>query len=399
MRVLIADALPGEVRVELANLGLSVDFRPSLTADDLPSEIPDAHILVVRSTKVSDAAITAANRLQLIIRAGAGTNTIDCAAAARNGVFVANCPGKNSLAVAELTLGMILALDRRIPDNVADVRARVWNKKKYSKARGLYGRTLGVVGLGRIGSAVVERARAFGLNCLAWDKVLQGTATQGVDATLCTSLMELCSRVDILTLHVPLTPETQHLIGADELASMRQGALLLNMSRGGVVDDRALAEAVRSGRIRAASDVYEQEPRATDTVFDTPFADLEGFYGTHHIGASTEQAQSAVAEEVVNILRGWLATGQVMNCVNVSAHTPAVGQLVVRHLDRIGVLARVLDVLKEARINVQEMQNTVFEGALAASAKITVQHAPTDDVIAAVTACQDVLGVEYLRSR
>lgn len=398
MKILIADALPGEIRVELANLGFEVDFRPKLTADTLPAEIGGAHVLVVRSTKVTAEAIGAGDRLQLIIRAGAGTNTIDCEFAARSGVYVANTPGKNSLAVAELTLGLILALDRRIPDNVADFKQGIWAKKVYSKGcRGLHGRTLGVVGLGRIGAAVAQRALGFGMKCLAWDRMLRsGVYPKLPGVEVCNDLLELSSLADVICVHLPLTPETRHIVGAEELAAMRHGAFLVNMSRGGVVDDEALAAAITEGRIRAACDVYENEPGAGDSSVSGPLVGLEGFYGTHHIGASTEQAQRAVADEVLSILRGWLRTGEVTNCVNLSSGTPTAGQLIVRHLDRVGVLAGVLDVLKRADVNVQEMTNTIFSGAIAASAKLSLESAPSPAVVAQLEQAEHVLGVEYI---
>ena len=397
MKVLIADKLPDDVRAELGELGFEVDFQPTLKAEELPSVIVDAHALIVRSTKVTAATIDAASHLQLIVRAGAGTNTIDCKHAACRGVYVANTPGKNALAVAELTLGLVLSLDRRIPENVMELRAGAWKKKVFSEARGLFGRTIGIVGFGRIGQAVGERAAAFGMRVLAWDKALTGKWSGPFPAAVCETLEELLAQADVVTLHLPLTPETRHLIGKAELRSMPEGAYLVNCSRGGVVDDAALLDAVESGHIRAASDVYENEPAGGVAAFDLPLKDAGGiFYGTHHIGASTEQAQGAVAAAVAEVLAHWKMTGEVLNCVNLSSHTPAEGRLVVRHLDKVGVLASVLDVLKDANINVQEMQNIVFEGARAACARITVESTPNADTFASLTACEDVLGVEYL---
>ncbi len=396
MRILIADQLPADVRGQLAGLGFEVDFQPSLGAEELPEAIGDAQVLVVRSTRVTAEAITASPRLQLIIRAGAGTNTIDCQQAADRGVFVANCPGKNAIAVAELTMGLILSLDRRIPDGVADLRAGRWRKKVYSKSRGLYGRTLGVIGVGRIGAEVLTRAGAFGLKCIAWSRSLHAAGAEKLGVERCESVMEVCRRADIVTVHVARTPETQHLIGAEEIAAMPDGAYLLNMARGGVVDDAAVKAAVDAGRIRAAADVFEQEPGASMADFESPLGGVADFYGSHHIGASTEQAQSAIASEVLGIIEYWLKAGRVRNTVNLSSQPPASGQLLVRHLDRVGVLATVLDVLKRANINVQDMHNTIFKGAVAACARITVEQVPEQDTLAALAACSpEVLGVEY----
>lgn len=400
MKIVIADAFPAEARTQLGLLGLNVVFEPKLSADTLPDAVGDASILVVRSTKVTAQTIEAAPRLQVIIRAGAGTNTIDCAAAAHRGVFVANCPGKNAIAVAELTMGLIIASDRRIPSNVQDLREGTWNKKRYAKARGLYGRTLGVIGVGRIGREVVGRARAFGMRCIVRDRTLTEADVTELGVELYDTVEDVCSRADIITLHVPLNDETRHMIGPREIASMRQGALVINMARGGVVDDEALAEAVAAGRIRAAADVYEREPKGGQAVFESALGQLDDFYGTHHIGASTEQAQAAIAAEVLDIVGAWLKTGTVKNHVNLSPAPPAQGLLLVRHLDRVGVLATVLDVLKRADINVQDMSNTIFDGAVAACAKIAVEEAPSPSVLADLASCSpDVLGIEWIPNR
>jgi D-3-phosphoglycerate dehydrogenase len=201
----------------------------------------------------------------------------------------------------------------------------------------------------------------------------------------------------VVTVHVAKTAETTHLIGRAEIDAMRPGALLIHMARGGVVDEAVLVEAVAAGRIRAASDVYESEPKSGQSDFEHPLAGLDGFYGTHHIGASTQQAQQAVADEVVRVVGEWMSTGSVDNCVNLTKKSAATGQLLVRHLDRVGVLATVLDVLKQDHINVQEMENRIFDGAVAASAKITVEQAPSAATLDQLRTCSpDVLGVEWL---
>jgi len=397
MRVLIADKLPNEVRVALSRLGYEVDFQPDLTANDLPTVLPDYHVLVVRSTKVTADALTAAERLQLVVRAGAGVNTIDTKCAAERGIFVANCPGKNAVAVAELTFGLIIALDRRIPDNVMELRQGNWRKGQFSKAKGLMGRALGIIGLGPVGREVVQRAHAFGLDVVAWSRSLDDALAEELEVERCATIKELCSRADIITVHVALTPETRHLIGAEEIAAMRAGALVINTSRGGVVDDEALSRAVEQGRIRAAADVFENEPATKSAEYKPELAGHPGFYGTHHIGASTQQAQEAVANEVVRILEEFALHGEVANTVNVARSTEAAGQLIVRHLDRVGVLACVLDVLRENDINVQELQNTVFEGGEAASAKITLSQQPGEPVLERIRKTSEhVLSLEWL---
>lgn len=397
IRVLLADKLPPETMAALADLGLEVVSEPGLGADDLPGAVPGAHVLVVRSTVVTADTIEAGDRLQLVIRAGAGTNTIDCAAAARKAIHVANCAGKNAVAVAELTWGLILSLDRFIPDNVASLREGRWEKGRYGKGRGLLGRTLGIVGFGRIGQEVAHRGKAFGMHCITADPFLTPERAQELGVGYAPSVLDLCARSDVITVHVPMSPDTHHLIDDEAFSAMGEGTLFIHMARGGIVDDQALRRAVDSGHIRAACDVYESEPKGSSAAYDGPFRDVDGFYGTHHIGASTEQAQLATGEEVVRIVGHWLRTGDVPNCVNRTEQTSTAGQLLIRHLDQVGVLARILGVIRGADISVKEMQNTIFDGTGAAVAAITLDRPPTDEVVTEIRETGDeVLGVEWV---
>ncbi len=283
-------------------------------ADALGKQNP--RVLVVRSTRVQRDALEAGKELGLVIRAGSGFNTIDTAFAASKEIAVANCPGKNAEAVAELAVGLMLAMDRRIPDNVIALRKGVWDKKGFGKARGIKGRTLGIVGLGRIGSLVAVRGLAFEMKILYAD-VVRNERMEKEHGVRFVALVELLREADYVTLHVPLTGDTEHIINTESIATMKPTAGLINTSRGDVVDEAALVEALRSGKIAcAALDVYENEPGAGDSRFEGPLAELENLYGTHHIGASTEQAQLAVAEETVRIVEKFQKTGEVLNRVN-----------------------------------------------------------------------------------
>jgi D-3-phosphoglycerate dehydrogenase len=381
MNVLIADKFPEQYVDELKKLGCAVTLNPDLGRDDLVEAAKDAHVVIVRSTEVRKPAIDAARNLMLIVRAGAGYDTIDADHAAERGIYVANCPGKNSIAVAELAIGLILAIDRRIPDCVAELRAGKWNKKEYSKADGLCGKTIGIVGLGGIGREVLKRAVGLGLKPLAWSRSLTPELAAELGVRYCHTLEELAQASDIVTVHLARTAETQHVIGKRFFAAMKPKAIFIHTARGGVVDEAALLDAVKTKGIRAGLDVYEKEPKPATADFADPLLAEPAVYGTHHIGASTTQAQNAIAAETVRIVRTFIQTGSVPNCVNLAEKSPAQWQLVVRHYDKVGVLANVLSTLKEQQINVEEMENIIFAGAKAACAKIKLDSKPGDAVL------------------
>jgi D-3-phosphoglycerate dehydrogenase len=377
MKVLIADKFEQSGRDGLEAAGCDYSYQPDVKDDTLVEAIrayaPDA--LVVRSTKVSEAMLDA-GALKLVVRAGAGYNTIDVAAASRRGIYVSNCPGKNSIAVAELAFALILALDRRIADNVSALRQGQWNKKEFSKARGLYGRTLGLVGTGQIGQEVIRRAQSFGMPVVAWSRSLTDERAAELGIERASSPADVARAADIVSVHVALKPDTRGLIDADFFSAMREGAYFINTARGEVVDQTALLDAMRTRGIRAGLDVFAAEPASATGEFTDEIAREANLYGTHHIGASTDQAQEAIAAETVRIIRTFKETGKVPNVVNLAARTPATHLLVVRHRDRPGVLAQVLDAIRAAHINVQEMENIVFEGAEAAVARINLEAAP-----------------------
>jgi D-3-phosphoglycerate dehydrogenase len=380
MRVLVADKFEKSGLDGLAAAGCAVDFQPTLADQTLVDAIAETRpdVLVVRSTKVPAAALQA-GPLKLVVRAGAGYNTIDVAAASRLGIYVSNCPGKNSIAVAELAMGLICALDRRIPDQVAALREGRWDKGTFSKgAPGLYGRTLGLLGLGQIGSALAARAEGFGMNVIAWSRSLTPEKAEELGVGYAATPLDIARRADVVSVHVALKPETRGLVGAEFLAAMQPGAMLINTSRGEVVDEAALALAVRDKGIRVGLDVYDGEPAGSNGEFAPAIVSLPGVYGTHHVGASTDQAQEAIATEAVRIVREFMATGKVPNVVNLATKTDATHVLIVRHIDRPGTLAAALDAIRAAGVNVQEMENVVFEGSEAAVAHINLS-APLDD--------------------
>ncbi|HEY5401813.1 MAG TPA: 3-phosphoglycerate dehydrogenase family protein [Pyrinomonadaceae bacterium] len=378
MRVLIADKFEQSGRDGLQAIGCDVSYQPDLKDESLVAAIgaesPD--VLVVRGTKVTEPMLDA-GPIKLVVRAGAGYNTIDVAAASKRGIYVSNCPGKNSIAVAELAFALILALDRRIVENVVMLRQGQWNKKEFSKARGLFGRTLGLIGLGKIGQEMIPRARAFGMPVVAWSRSLTPERAAALGVEYKATPKEVAAAADIVSVHTALNSDTREAINGEIFSAMRPGSYFINTARGEVVDQNALVEAMKNRGIRAGLDVFAIEPSSAVAEFKDPIGKEEHLYGTHHVGASTDQAQEAIADETVRIVREFKDTGKVPNVINLARQTPATHRLVVRHVDRPGVLAAVLDAIKAEHINVQEMENIVFEGAAAAVARINLDNAPS----------------------
>ena len=401
MRILIADKFEQSGRDGLERLGCEVSYQPDAKEESLVAAISSAapDVLVVRGTKVTEPMLDA-GPIKLVVRAGAGYNTIDVAAASKRGIYVSNCPGKNGIAVAELAFALILALDRRIADNVITLRQGQWNKKEFSKARGLFGRTLGLIGVGQIGKEMIPRARAFGMPVVAWSRSLSDERAAALGVEYKATPLEVAQAADIVSVHLALKPETRGIIDARFFNAMHEGSYFINTARGDVVDQQALAEAIRSRGIRAGLDVFAVEPTTGTGEFQDPIVKELNLYGTHHIGASTDQAQEAIAAETVRIVREFKEMGKVPNVVNLARQTPATHRLVVRHLDRPGVLAGVLDAIKAEQINVQEMENIVFEGAAAAVARINLDNAPSPGMLKQLRAQNsDILELNLIELR
>jgi D-3-phosphoglycerate dehydrogenase/(S)-sulfolactate dehydrogenase len=312
-RVLVSDDLSPEAVRILADAGLEVDVKVGLPAAELEAIVGGYDALAVRSaTKVTARLLDRATRLKVIGRAGVGVDNVDLDAATRRGIVVMNTPGGSAVTVAELALAMILSLYRHVPSATASVKAGRWEKKRF-QGREIAGKTLGVVGIGNIGSVLVDRARAMKMKIVAYDPFITPEAAAKMGATL-VELDTLWREADVVSLHVPLTEQTRHLVRAETLARMKKGAILVNCARGGIVDEHALAEALASGHLGgAALDVFEKEP----PLADHPLFALDNLVCTPHIGASTEEAQSAVAAAIAEQLVAYLRDGVVQNAVNV----------------------------------------------------------------------------------
>ncbi|HLE43152.1 MAG TPA: phosphoglycerate dehydrogenase [Methylomirabilota bacterium] len=332
-KVLVTDSLQ-EAGVEaLRAEGLEVDVIPTLPAAELARRIGPYAGLVVRSaSKVTAEVIEAGTALEVVGRAGVGLDNVDVEAATRRGIVCMNTPGGNTIAAAEHTLALLLATARQLPQAHAHLKGGKWERDRFLGAE-VHGKTLGVIGLGRIGCEVARRAQGFAMTVIAYDPYLGEEVAQRLGVEL-VDLDTLYRRADFITVHVPLSKDTRGLIGAAELARMKDGVRLVNCARGGIVDEAALAAAVRSGRVAgAALDVFEKEP-----PWGSPVLDLEPVVVTPHLGASTEEAQTSVAVAIARQVADLLVRGIVRNAVN----APSVDPEVLKDLAPYLVLAQKL---------------------------------------------------------
>jgi D-3-phosphoglycerate dehydrogenase / 2-oxoglutarate reductase len=390
-KVLIADKFPEEYIRQMKDSDLEVIYSPKLGENDLPEAAKDVEILVVRSTVVNADTINKSSQLNLIIRAGAGVNNINITAANQKGIYVANCPGMNSIAVAELAMGLIISLDRRIPDNVADFRNGIWNKGEYSKAEGLFGKNLALVGFGNIGKEVAKRAIAFGINVYAKD-IIKIENERVKEFSELDKVLPIC---DIISIHLPSTPQTKGLFNKQVFSYFKPGALLINTSRADIIDEDALLDAIKEKNIKVAFDVFKGEPEGKTGEVKSKLQSSPNIYITHHIGASTEQSQNAVAAETVRIIQKYINSGVIEHWVNKSKITAAKYQLVVKHYDKPGVLASILDIIRKKGINIEEIENVIFDGGLAACCTMKLKSEVTSEMLSEMRATHDILNIAH----
>ena len=343
MKVLVSDSVAAEAIERLkAVQGIEVDYAPELKGEELKKHLADAEGLIVRSaTKVTAELIAAAPKLRCIVRAGVGVDTVDVPAASRRGIIVMNTPGGNTLSTAEHTMALLLALSRNVYPACASLKGGKWDRKSFMGTQ-LAGKTIGVIGLGRIGIEVARRCTAFGMGVLGFDPYMTPDRAKQLQVPLAPSLDEVWARADYVTVHVPMGDETRGMIGAAQLAKMKDGVRIINCARGGIVDEAALAEAIRSGKVAgAALDVFESEPPKGRELIDLPQV-----LCTPHLGASTEEAQVSVAVEAAEIISDALLRGRIRNAVNV----PAIDAQEAEALAPYAALARCLGRLEIQRL-------------------------------------------------
>jgi D-3-phosphoglycerate dehydrogenase / 2-oxoglutarate reductase len=315
LKILVADSISAK-GVDLLRGGgeLQVDVKTGLKENDLLAIVADYSAIVVRSqTKITAKVIDAAKKLKAVGRAGVGVDNVDVDAATRRGVIVMNTPAGNTISTAEHAFSLLVSIARNIPQAHGSVKAGQWDRQSYEGVE-LHGKTIGIVGMGRIGTEITRRAIAFGMRPVAYDPYLSPSRARSLQVELFEDLDDVLSRADFLTLHIPLTTETLHLINSDRLAKMKRGARIVNCARGGLIDENALFEALKSGQIAAAAlDVYETEPPPPDF----PLRTLPNIVFTPHLGASTAEAQESVGVEIAQAIRSVLLDGVIRNAVNV----------------------------------------------------------------------------------
>lgn len=393
MKILVACELPAAALEQVRSLARDVAYQPHMTPQELRDSLVDVGVLVIGHLPVSSETLARATALQMIVRAGCGRGNVAVEEASAAGVFVTHCPDKHAEAVAELTFGLMLALDRRIVDNVLSLREGRWARNELADARGLAGRTLGILGYGPVGRLVARRARAFDMRVLAWAARLTAECPPEPEVEFCNWPRELARQSDIVTVQA-IEDEGELLVDAAFLQNMADGAYVVHVGHPGAIDEAALAKAVQERHLRLALDVFSSEPAADTGRFRCGLCDLPGVIGTPHIGALTEQARQATADEAVRVVRLFMVSGEVVNCLNLCDHSPATWQLVLRVRDQVGVMAAVLDAIRADGINAQEIVSRVFTGAKAAWCAIALDERPSTEALDSIRALPDVLHLD-----
>src|SRR5213592_3733843 len=348
-KVLIADAISQRGVDELArDGGLDVSVQTKLSPAKLIEIIPEFAALIVRSeTKVTGEILNAAKELRVVGRAGVGVDNVDVETATRRGVLVLNAPGGNTVSTAEHAFSLLLCVARKIPQADASLRGKKWRRKDFEGVE-LYNKTLGIIGMGRIGSELSRRAIAFGMRVLAFDPYLSASRARSLQVELVEELDELLAAADFISLHTPLTPETHHILNAERLGKTKRGIRVINCARGGLIDEQALVDAISNGHVAgAALDVFETEPLPADS----PLRKISKLVLTPHLGASTAEAQESVGIEIAQSIRAALLEGTIRNAVNMPTLDAKTLALIGPHLRFGEKLGRFLSQLAPRRVD------------------------------------------------
>lgn len=396
MKILIACEMPDFALNDLQSLGSEVLYEPTLTSETLPSKVRDVGILIVESTRVTAEVLQRGQALQMIVRRGAGVSNIAVTEASVQGVCVSHCPSQHAVAVAELTLGMTLCLDRGICDRATSLRdAR--KRQQATVGRGLHGRTLGVLNYGVVGAEVAKLARAFGMEVLAWSPTISPTPGRDEPANEVEFTdwpRELARRCDVVTVYSAPDASDDVLVDSEFLANMREHGYLVHIGNPGVIDEHALASAIERKSLRVAIDAYSSASGREAPRFRSKLLDNPGVIGTHALGERTTQALHATAAEAVRIVREFLVAGVLLHCVNVVERSPATWQLVLRLRDAVGVMAAVMEAIRADGVNAEEITSRVFTGAQAAWCTIALDERPSAEALETIRSLNGVMHLD-----
>jgi len=369
----VADTFSSKEIEEMKKMGHEVIYEPKVLGADFEKLMREVNpvVLIVRSKKTTKEVIDAGPKLEMVIRAGTGCDTIDVAHCSQKGIYVCNCPGKNSVAVAELTIGLMIAIDRRITEGDKLLKEGRWAKGKFTDCLGLKGRTIGLLGIGNIGKEVAKRCLAFDMKVLAVDPFLTKEQIESMGATKVETNKELCERVDILSLHIPALPETIGMINKEFLSHMKPNSVLINVARGNLVNEEDVLEHLDKVKdFWYGADVFKGEPASKEADFDHKLAKHPKVVGSHHVGASTQEAETAIGIEVARMVKEYGATKKVNNCVNLATNIKKIHCISVNYVSKIGSLGAILAILEKNELRIEELKNEVLKDKKACAAVI-----------------------------
>ncbi|MFN0135384.1 MAG: NAD(P)-dependent oxidoreductase [Phycisphaerae bacterium] len=393
MKILVACKLPEFAIEELQALGSDVIVAPTITTEQLVTAIRDVNILVVRRNRVTAEVLHAQRQLQMILRAGTDVTNIAIEEASAQGVFVVRCPNRDSVAVAEMAFTLLLALDRRLPDAIAAARSgNATQRDEVADAHGLAGATLGLVGYGPTQREIAARARAFGMKILSWSPSLSGEqATDDESVQFVNWPRELAARSDAVIVYAPPHEGEELRADAELLGAMRERAAFVHIGVPAAISESAIADAIDRRHIRVALDLFS--PRETERV-RCPLAERPDVLATFRLADRSRHAKHSIATEVVSVVRQFLVSGTVANCVNLLERSPATWQLVLRLRDAVGVMASIMDAVRADGVNAEEITSRVFVGARAAWCTIALDERPSAEALQTIRAIEGVLHLE-----
>ncbi len=394
MKVVVACEFPESALRDLTSLGAELVYVPDCSADRLGELIRDAAILIVGRLRVSGETIHDARKLQMIVRAGTDPINIAIEEASAQGVFVCNCPDRAATAVAEYALGMLIALDRGYSDAPATARGAKRDAAAAPVGFGMAGRTLGLLGLGPMGVALAARARAFDMSILVWAQTLVPERSDRAFITVCASPRELMRRSDFVVIYAPSREGDSQVLTAELLEAAREDSRLVFIGAPGRIDLPALSSAIEKRRLRVGIDFQTIESAVESSVSRPDLQSLPTVLSSLRGSDQTLQAREAIALEAIRVIRRFLVSGEVVNCVNLVERSPATWQLVLRLRDAVGVMASVMDVIRSDGINAEEIATRVFSGARAAWCTVALDERPSMEALDSIRALEGVIHLE-----